>query len=67
MRAKISLPLVAQPRAAELLGVSEYTLEDWRKRGVGPHFTHLGRAVRYSLADLEAFAAEGLVETTGGR
>lgn len=41
--------------AARLLGVSHRTLEDWRNRGGGPRYIHLGRLVRYRTVDLERF------------
>lgn len=41
--------------AAGFLGLERRTLEDWRYRGIGPAFIHLGRAVRYDIRDLEVF------------
>jgi hypothetical protein len=41
--------------AAGRLGVSVETLRTWRKQDRGPRYRKLGRAVRYSIADLEAF------------
>jgi len=43
--------------AARILGVQRPTLEQWRQRGFGPAYHHVGRCVRYSLADLRAFLA----------
>ena len=40
-------------RAAELLGMSNRTLEKWRGQGTGPPFLKLGRRVLYSVVDLE--------------
>jgi hypothetical protein len=48
---------------ANRLGVSVETLRTWRKRGVGPRYRKLGRCVRYSLADLDAFVE---AQPTGG-
>jgi hypothetical protein len=59
-----SSTLARGPRAAEVLGVSVRTLEKWRLTGQGPRFIRLGRAVRYALADLEAFAAAGARRST---
>lgn len=40
-------------------GVSERTLEGWRRRGTGPRFVRIeGSGVRYLLADLESWRAE---------
>lgn len=51
--------LATERQAAQLLGVSARTLQDWRLSGKGPlPFTKLGRKmVRYKVADLEAYAA----------
>jgi len=50
--------LVDQRRAAEILGVNQHTLENWRWRGIGPRARKIGqRLVRYHRADLAAFAA----------
>lgn len=43
--------------AARHLGLSHRTLEQWRWKGIGPAFVHVGRQVRYHLADLNAFLA----------
>ncbi len=48
--------LVATPSAAEYLGdFKPNTLEGWRIQGVGPRFYKIGRLIRYSLADLDAY------------
>ena len=49
--------LLPTRQAAAELGLSPRTLERWRVLGTGPVFRRLGRAVRYALVDLEAFAA----------
>ncbi|MDD2934727.1 MAG: helix-turn-helix domain-containing protein [Methylotenera sp.] len=42
--------------AAEYLGdLKPNTLEGWRVKGVGPRFLKLGRLVRYSKNDLDAY------------
>ena len=51
--------------AASFLNLSNRTLEDWRLRGGGPAFRKLGRAVRYAVADLNAFADGSTWRTTG--
>jgi excisionase family DNA binding protein len=49
-------PLLTIAEVAELLGVSERTLETWRYRGRGPAFIRVGKkVVRYRLSDVEAF------------
>lgn len=59
--------LLTNAEAAERLGVSPRTLEDWRLRGGGPVYRKLGRRlVRYSPDDLDAFVGEGARTNTGG-
>ncbi len=49
---------VSPKRAAEFLGVSVRTLEEWRKKKTGPAFVKLGpKLIRYELAELERFLA----------
>lgn len=42
--------------AANHLNVKKSSLEAWAVRGGGPPFVKFGRAVRYRLSDLEAWA-----------
>jgi len=46
-------------------GLSEVTLRKWRITGRGPRFVRVGRAVRYSGADLDAFLSGRAFTTTG--
>ncbi|MFI4975061.1 MAG: helix-turn-helix transcriptional regulator [Caulobacterales bacterium] len=57
---------VCTKEAARVMTVSHRTLEDWRVRGCGPVYRKLGRAVRYSLADLAAFMDGAALMNTGG-
>jgi hypothetical protein len=51
--ARITQDLVDSTRAAALLGVSVYTLKDWRLRGYGPSFVRPAyNVVRYRYQDL---------------
>jgi hypothetical protein len=54
-------PQWLSPKAAAAhLGLAVKTLEEWRARGEGPKAHKVGkRALRYALADLEAFARRG--------
>ena len=45
--------------AARWLGLSPRTLETWRYLGSGPRFRRFGRAVRYAVEDLDAYARSG--------
>ncbi len=40
---------------AELIGISEISLAQWRARGQGPAFIRLGRTIRYARADVDAW------------
>ncbi len=53
------LHVVDTKQAARYLGLSPNTLEAWRSRGGGPRFVKYPRAVRYRVADLEAYMADG--------
>ena len=48
---------LSTPQAAERLGLSPRTLEQYRRTGEGPVFYRFGYLVRYLGADLEAWAA----------
>lgn len=49
-------PLVTTPQAAKYLGgLKVNTMQNWRIRGVGPAYKKIGRLVRYSLDDLDAY------------
>ncbi len=41
--------------AARVLGLKPRTLENWRRLGVGPIYSKLGHAIRYSRGALEQF------------
>jgi hypothetical protein len=40
---------------ATRLGISRFTVRAWRRKGLGPHFLKLGRAIRYRPDDLAEF------------
>ena len=44
--------------AAHRLGLSPKTLERWRWAGFGPPYVKLGRAARYDVREVDAWAAE---------
>lgn len=55
-------PLLTTAQAADLLGVSPRTMEDWRRWERGPAYIRLGyKVVRYRLPDLESFVSAGAV------
>ncbi len=56
--------LLNEAQAANYLNVSVRTLQQWRVSGRGPLFTKLSRAVRYRRADLDAYVARGVAQST---
>jgi excisionase family DNA binding protein len=56
--------LLTQRQAANLLCLSERTLERLRLQGGGPLYVKAGRAVRYRETDLEAWIAARVVSNT---
>ena len=48
--------LITEKEAAHFLSVSLRTIQNWRFRNRGPKYKKLGRLVRYSVADLSAYA-----------
>jgi len=57
--------LLTTAAAATRLAISRATLPTWRALGKGPRYVRIGRAIRYRVADLDAFLAAGTVETGG--
>jgi predicted DNA-binding transcriptional regulator AlpA len=60
------LALLTQREAAELLRVTERTLERLRVSGTGPKFIRIGKtkAIRYRPGDVEAWLASRVVAST---
>ena len=52
-------PLLKEDEAAEILNVEVSTLRCWRSVGKPPRYVKVGAAVRYELADIEAFIESG--------
>lgn len=50
-------PLATNAEVAEVLGVPEKTLREWRSRGVGPEYLKVGRYVRYRWSAVNAWLA----------
>ena len=48
-------PLLDIHQLAELLGVSEWTLYEWRNRRQGPPAIKVGRLLRWRLTDVETW------------
>jgi excisionase family DNA binding protein len=58
------LRLLTQQEAAKVLRLSERTLERLRVTGGGPVYVKAGRSVRYREADIEAWIASRVVNST---
>lgn len=56
--------LVTSRQAAEILGVPEGTLGQWRFAGRGPKFVKVGRMVRYRVSDIDEYLEERTVTST---
>lgn len=50
--------LLKSKDAAEALGITARTLENWRYLGKGPECIHIGKTVRYATKDIEAWIEE---------
>lgn len=62
----MGLHYVDEKAAAEILGLSVKTLQNWRWRHVGPAYTRMnGKMIRYKVEDLTLYAEGGRVETRG--
>jgi excisionase family DNA binding protein len=61
--------LLSTDQAAELLGISPWTLKFWRTRtrDRGPDFIRLGALVRYSRQALEQFIRKQTVRRQGAK
>lgn len=55
---------LTQPEAAEVLRLSERTLEKQRLDGTGPKFVKAGRRVLYRDSDIEVWLAERTFQST---
>lgn len=58
-----SLQLLNTEQAADLLGVNDIILQNWRRKGVGPRYVRLNpKCVRYRLGDLADYQDQHIVE-----
>jgi predicted DNA-binding transcriptional regulator AlpA len=58
--------ILNERQAAGMLGCSVALMRKWRRLGQGPSYRKLGRLVRYTQADIQAFLDAQLVTTGGG-
>jgi len=59
--------LLTQREAAQLLRLSERTLERLRVSGLGPKFCRMRRSIRYRQTDLDQWIASRIVGSTSER
>jgi len=53
--------LMNTKEAAEYLGLSAYTLRNWRQLSRGPRWVAVGRLPKYRPVDLDCFIEENIV------
>ena len=56
--------LMNEKQAAKRLGVGDKCLQAWRVKGGGPVFLKVGRLVRYTQTDLDAWLSTRRREST---
>lgn len=54
--------LLTHRELAELLGIPVGTLYNWNSQGIGPKRYHVGRHVRYRMADVDKWLKARAVE-----
>jgi predicted DNA-binding transcriptional regulator AlpA len=59
--------LLTQEECADVLRLSERTLERYRVSGTGPRFIKCGRSIRYRSQDIEAWLASNTLGSTSER
>lgn len=56
----LTASLLTTNQVSTVLGLQPATLKKWRVLGIGPRYVRVGkRAVRYRLADVKRFVADG--------
>jgi len=58
----INKPSLTENNLAERWSVSIKTLQDWRRKGTGPHYLKLGKAIRYPHELVEKFELEHMAK-----
>lgn len=52
-------------QVALILQVHRRTLSNWRSAGRGPRYVHMGRRVRYRMADVDAWTVANTFDPDG--
>ena len=58
-------PLISIEELSEYLNVPTRTLQDWRLAGRGPRAVHVGRQLRYFVADVQEWLQSQREDVTG--
>ena len=58
-------PLISIEELSEYLNVPTRTLQDWRLAGRGPRAVHVGRQLRYFVADVNEWLQQQREDVTG--
>jgi len=61
------MKLLTTKQAAEFLGLSFNTLNQWRNLKRGPRFIKIGKSVRYSTDELQGYIEQKTRESTSRR
>ncbi|MFE2558896.1 MULTISPECIES: helix-turn-helix transcriptional regulator [Streptomyces] len=59
--------MLSPKQLAQLLGVPIGTVYDWNHDGTGPRYARVGKHVRYSIPDIEAWLAARHVDRSDRR
>ncbi|SFT44202.1 transcriptional regulator, AlpA family [Pseudovibrio denitrificans] len=60
-----TIELLTTREAAKRLRLSKSTLDAWRCQGIGPKYCKIGRTVRYTAEELNAYIAATACRHTG--
>ncbi|OQX20051.1 MAG: hypothetical protein BWK76_02525 [Desulfobulbaceae bacterium A2] len=55
------MELLNEKQAAAFLKISKFTLSKWRSSGGGPSYRKFGKAVKYTMSDLQEFIEKSKV------
>lgn len=60
-------PLASPVEVADMLGIPEHTLAQWRSKGTGPEYIKVGRHVRYRWTAVNEWLDAQTSSTMGAR
>ncbi len=59
--------VLTEKEVADLLRCTRAALKKWRRRGLGPRYSRIGRMVRYHTRDIEMFLEQHAVDPSAAR